>query len=88
MQRIIWVRYMFLNDRWIINHLSRFARSICEDLHPYIRSAFQIHQATTATRTHITFTINTSSTCKTTRAETAVRFVSVSVSSLIRCHWV
>jgi hypothetical protein len=49
----------------------------------YLRTALQIHQATTATNTHGTSARKTSSTTSTTRAETAVRLVSAFASSVI-----
>ena len=49
----------------------------------YLLTAFQIHQATTATRTQGTSALKTRSTSRTTRAETAVRLVSAFASSVM-----
>jgi len=49
----------------------------------YLLNTFQIHQATSATRTQGTSERKTISTSSTTRAETAVRLVSAFASSVI-----
>jgi hypothetical protein len=49
----------------------------------YLLTAFQTHQATTATRTHGTSALKTISTSSSTRAETAVRLVSAFASSVM-----
>ena len=49
----------------------------------YRLSAFQIHQATNATRTHGTNALKSITTNRTTKAETAVRLVSAFASSVM-----